>query len=699
MSPKSTPTSLLFCFLAVVSQVQAEQTLIKVDHHFNLSAVETRDVKLSRNSAALRIDAGHKIDWPGITLKAPGGHWNLSAFQRVAMDVKNLGKNAVTVHCRVDNPGSDGTKHCVTHSIVLPPGGQRTLQASLARQMPEQLKKKLFGMRGFPGGMVAEGGMDPAEVTQLVIFVSKPKEDHHFEISNLRADGDAGDPLVFEEDKFFPLIDGFGQYRHKDWPGKVKSVDEFATRKVAEAADLADHPGSEEWDSYGGWKAGPQLAATGFFRTEKSAGKWWLVDPDGRLFWSHGIDCVQCSSASTPITDRKHWFAELPNPDSPFAAFYGRGNWGPHNYYDGMQYETYDFSAANLLRKYGKDYREQFNLLTHRRLRSWGLNTIGNWSDGAICRMRQTPYTATIGIASKTLGGSVGYWRKFVDVFSPDFRAAARQSMATHKNGAAGDRWCIGFFSGNEESWGDDLSLAIATLQSPADQPAKKVFVADLRRKYETIERLNVAWSGKYASWDALLQSTDAPNVEKARDDLAAFYTKTAERYFEVCRDCVKEIAPNQLYLGCRFSDVNDRVVRAAAKFCDVLSFNRYEHCVIPKQFAGAIDKPIVIGEFHFGALDRGMFHTGLVFTANQADRAAAYKTYVRSALASPLVVGTHWFQFGDQATTGRGDGENYQIGFLDVCDTPYPETIQASREVARNLYQFRTSHSGIERD
>jgi hypothetical protein len=54
--------------------------------------------------------------------------------------------------------------------------------------------------------------------------------------------------------------------------------------------------------------------------------------------------------------------------------------------------------------------------------------------------------------------------------------------------------------------------------------------------------------------------------------------------------------------------------------------------------------------------------------------------------------VGTHWFQFGDQATTGRGDGENYQIGFLDVCDTPYAETIAAARQVGYGLYATRSA-------
>ena len=55
-----------------------------------------------------------------------------------------------------------------------------------------------------------------------------------------------------------------------------------------------------------------------------------------------------------------------------------------------------------------------------------------------------------------------------------------------------------------------------------------------------------------------------------------------------------------------------------------------------------------------------------------------------------PRIVGTHWFQFGDEAVTGRGDGENYQIGFVDVCDTPYAETIAASREIGAELYQAR---------
>jgi hypothetical protein len=51
-----------------------------------------------------------------------------------------------------------------------------------------------------------------------------------------------------------------------------------------------------------------------------------------------------------------------------------------------------------------------------------------------------------------------------------------------------------------------------------------------------------------------------------------------------------------------------------------------------------------------------------------------------------------HWFQYGDEAVTGRGDGENAQCGFVDVCDTPYSETVRAAREIAERMYARRGS-------
>ena len=44
-----------------------------------------------------------------------------------------------------------------------------------------------------------------------------------------------------------------------------------------------------------------------------------------------------------------------------------------------------------------------------------------------------------------------------------------------------------------------------------------------------------------------------------------------------------------------------------------------------------------------------------------------------------------------DQATTGRFDGENFQVGLTDVCDTPYPETVRALRDIGYRMYGYRS--------
>jgi len=636
---------------------------------------------------ALRIETGHAATWPGITIKAPKGKWDLSTRRVVKMDVHNIGKTQATVCLRVDNPGADGQKDCVTGSINLTPGQRGTLTVAMGSS-PFRLVPpvEIVGMRGTPG---AASTLDPANVTQVLVFVPRPEHDQAFAVDNLRAEG----RMETRSSKgFFPFIDEFGQYIHADWPGKLHSVEDYPKLIAAENADLAARPGPTGWDQWGGWADGPKRKATGYFHPAKHEGKWWLVDPDGRLFWSHGPDCVGPHHATTPISDRKQYFRGLPAKGSPFARFYGTGSWAPHGYYAGKgRYESYSFSTANRLRKWGQGWSEKDAALCHRRLRSWGMNTVANWSDARIYLQRKTPYVVSIHFGGPVIEGSTGYWGKFPDVFHDGWRAALRKRMAGEKGKSAGDPWCIGYFVGNELAWGNEDSLGVAALASPPDQPAKKAFLADLKARYGAIDKLNAAWGTGHASWDALRDGRNAPKVDKARADLRAFYTKAAEAYFRVCREEVKRAAPDNLYLGCRFAWRNERAVRAAAKFCDVVSFNFYAYNVPDRPLPDGVDKPVIVGEFHFGALDRGMFHTGLRATKDQDDRAAKYREYVRGALTNPCYVGTHWFQYGDQATTGRGDGENYQIGLVNVADIPYPETIQAVRDVGYTLYESRS--------
>ncbi len=690
--------ALVTALAAAPSLQAADQPLFGPGLPWGIEKIEHRDasatVKKEGAAEILCVTTGHRQQWPGITLlPTQGKHWNLAANAQLILELKNTGKTAARIYCRVDNPKTDGSKHCLKASLPLEPGRSGTLQVSL--RSSDNLGGLLFGMENYPAAPAGTPATDfePSNVNALVVFVADPSADQHFEILGIRATGEYRAPTasVGDAKPFFPFIDAFGQYKHKDWPGKTKSDADLVARRDAEASALKRARPPALWDKFGGWAEGPALAATGAFRTEKVGGKWWLVDPEGRLFFSQGIDCVGHYD-TTPTDDRESWFEAFPGEQPEYLQFY-RKDIPVAGYYLGRQPKCFSFFKANLFRKYGADWEKKYPAVVHERLKAWGINTIGNWSEAPILRLRLTPYVEDIftGDVKRIQGGGKGAWGKFADVFDPGFAATLRRKMATKAGKSADDPWCIGYFVDNELTWSSDISLAIGTLQSPADQPAKQVFLADLRAKYGSIEKLNAVWGVAHASWEALAQTQLAPDMDKAREDLLAFNAKIAETYFRTVRDIVKEVAPKRLYLGCRFATSNDVAVRAAAKYCDVVSYNLYRREVETCRFPGC-DKPVIIGEFHFGALDRGLFGQGLVAVGNQTERAAAYTSYMLGAARNPALVGAHWFQWSDQPVTGRSyEEENFQVGFVDVADTPYPELTAASRKVAETVYQTRS--------
>ena len=685
---------LLFSVLAVVpaGPLAANDVLLGLGPEFDTAKVPVQDAKVSRvppeGGGGLRVETGHKAEWPGITLAAPAGKWDLSRLGVVELDLRNPGPGPVAVCCRVDNPGADGVKNCITATIDLKPGQAGMLRIPIPRRMPGGLT--LFGMRGYPEGWDPKGGLDPSNVTQLVVFVNRPKADQVFEIAAVRAAAPVPQGAPVAASDFFPCIDTFGQYLHRDWPGKVHSLSELQARRTEEEKVLAQRPGPGDWDRFGGWSGGPELKATGHFRVQKHQGKWWLVDPEGRLFFSHGIDCVRMLDM-TPIDGREAWFQGFPGDLPEFKKYLAPEAFALHGHYAGKRPRCFNFAAANLERKYGPEWRRESEAMAHRRLRSWGLNTVANWSDSAVYLMGRTPYVSTLHTGGRMIEGSEGYWGKFPDPFDLGFGDHAKKTLTSAAARTARDPFCIGYFVDNEMSWGDAMSLAEGALRSPPDQAAKQAFLEDLKAKYVEVDRLNKAWGTKHASWEALAAAREAPGRDKARADLSAFYTRIAERYFDTVRGALREAAPEKLYLGCRFAWANPLAVAAAVKSCDVVSFNLYQRSVADFKLPVDADVPLIIGEFHFGALDRGMFHTGLVPVPDQAARAKAYKDYVMGCVRHPAFVGCHWFQYQDEPTTGRVyDEENYQIGFIDTVDTPYRETVDAAREVGYGMYPLR---------
>jgi hypothetical protein len=146
--------------------------------------------------------------------------------------------------------------------------------------------------------------------------------------------------------------------------------------------------------------------------------------------------------------------------------------------------------------------------------------------------------------------------------------------------------------------------------------------------------------------------------------------------------------------LGIRFGGTPPDYIIEMAKIFDVYSLNTYAYRPNPDYLSKVYSLtglPVLIGEYHFGTPGRGMA-AGLCQVKDQYNRGVAYRYYTENAFSHPAVIGAHWFQWTDQANTGRNDGENYNIGIIDVTDRPYKELTEAIKLTHERLFRI---HAG----
>jgi len=275
------------------------------------------------------------------------------------------------------------------------------------------------------------------------------------------------------------------------------------------------------------------------------------------------------------------------------------------------------------------------------------------------------------------------------DPFDPETRAGLRKAIHEYPVPFKNDPWCLGAFVNNELHWRNESPLQVIAILSykGKNTEARKVFRDWLKGKYTTVAALNEAWKTPFTAWDDLLKVTDQSLLKEADvDDCAALMTLFAEAFFRMVRDELNDYSPNTLYLGCRFHAGSDEVIRAAAKFTDVIALNNYSYLANLSRF-GETDKPVLITEFHFANTGGNNLGSGLRSAQDAVQQGRLFRAYLADAVDRPKIIGAHWFLWRDQNVGGRYDGENYDVGFFDVADIPNEDLIRAAEEYGRNLY------------
>jgi hypothetical protein len=180
----------------------------------------------------------------------------------------------------------------------------------------------------------------------------------------------------------------------------------------------------------------------------------------------------------------------------------------------------------------------------------------------------------------------------------------------------------------------------------------------------------------------------------EALADLRAFSLVMVERYFQTISKACRKVDPNHLNLGMRWQGIPESWAVPGMKAFDVFSLNCYMERLpleTAKKIDGLLNMPAMVGEWHFGALDSGLPASGIGHLKNQSDRAKAYRVYLEDAAANPHCVGVHWFTLYDQSALGRFDGENYNIGFLDICNRAWDEMGRGAIASHERMYEVAT--------
>ncbi|MCL2362128.1 MAG: beta-galactosidase [Defluviitaleaceae bacterium] len=474
------------------------------------------------------------------------------------------------------------------------------------------------------------------------------------------------------------LIDKYGQYKLKDWPNKIKNDDmlrECLTNIAGVQGEKPVFPFSHWNERYGSAKDLKLTDGTGFFDKIKNDGRWWLVDPQGYAFFSVGVDVI-IPQIGCRVDGVEKWLDWLPSEDDPV---YGKLFEHVKSAHSEQVHTFFPYELANMHKVFGDNWYEIWQDFMPRFLKNSGLNTVGNWSDYSLSDKTGMPYVDWLREFPTT---ETLIFRDFPDVYSPEYRENAKR-CAKLLEGNKNDPNLIGYFLRNEPHWAfaDKVNLADEVLCCGINTHCKDKLIEFLKEKYTTIDAFNKAWALDLNNFDELNHCFDGgarkPSglTPASNEDMRTFYKILLNEYIAVPSEECRKVDPNHMNLGMRWAWINDPDIVSGWQHFDVFSINCYQADAVPMMdyaVNAGVDLPIMIGEFQFGALDAGPTASGLFSVMTQTGRARAYRHYVERHAAHPNGVGVHYFQCYDQFTLGRADGENYNIGFLDLCSQPY---------------------------
>jgi hypothetical protein len=400
-------------------------------------------------------------------------------------------------------------------------------------------------------------------------------------------------------------------------------------------------------------KNSTEASRAGAFSIIERDGLWWLEAPGRRPFFSLGVCCVD----------------------------------------QGISREAYDPAKPGYAAWRHHVNPEEWAEATIARLKRWGFTTVGGWSDDET--LRRSPAMDLQFTRVLHVGSTAG--APWFDQWDPAVIARMDAVAKSKIVPVRGDPRLIGYYTDNELGWWN-ATLVKMGFEQPGSSGQRKRLVEVLRASY------GGDWSRLRADFDpdgaASFEELDRKGVIFLRPGgggvsvLRRMLTGIAERYYALVRELVRSHDARALILGDRYqSFYYPEVARAAGPHVDAVSTNlnaTWNDGTFPRFYLDTLHalsgRPILIGELYAAATENRSgnpnSHGGFLVARNQAERARAFRTTLEALLRLPFVVGADWFQWYDEPTHGRPDGEDYNMGLLDIHDAPYEEMTAVVRSI-----------------
>jgi uncharacterized protein (TIGR03437 family) len=493
------------------------------------------------------------------------------------------------------------------------------------------------------------------------------------------------DAAVANPHQYDPFIDGYGQVTYGTWPGKVMTDSDLQAAITEEQTWLANNGPLGGMDIYGGSTlAGWTSQATGYYQTTSHNNRWWLISPLGNPLFYIGLDGLQ-GNADTPVTGRESMF-DLPPQTSDFSPAYAQNVWGD------AQNTTYvSYIIANLIRKYGSNWRNSRSAMASQRISSWGFAGSGKWTSSGT-GVAVNPVLIQSAVPNVVPGGHPDAWDANILKQLTATLTSQIGSDATNPN-------IIGWSVGNEKDEIVGPQEVQAILSLGASVPAKKSLVDQaLAGIYSgSLSMLAAAWKITAATVADVYAAKPTPPTQDI-ETLRQFYEGT---YYSILYKAVKTIDPHHLYLGSWTqprSHPTDWPIMAAN--CDVVGMDFYSPTFLDPAVQALIQstkKPVLIGEYSFPSDYGGMrgfsgSYQGEI-TLSDSQSGDMYAQWLQSSSANPYVVGVEWFEYLDEPVSGRGNndgesnispslvlGENTAFGLVDGTDRPKYDLVNKVR-------------------